>query len=813
MSWVTPIGFSTINEFGSFVLTVVAKDRGAQITNVKFYVDGVLLGPGVPQGDRYTFTPFRPAGSGPFQVTALATNDQGATTVSQPKALSVSSAIAFTPPSEAVVYTDATGTGTINVPLRVIPTSRDSYSPSWQWNFDEMHDPWFVELLEDNVVVATQKYAFEDVFVPTGPCPTGTIVYWPLARPVKCVVEWPAPIFVRTSKPIGTYRYVLRVTRSPGVVWQSAEFAIAVADLRPSLTVSSASTDGQIYQGSVLLNVSASAFLAGSGITFYEGTQLIGACLLVAGACSTNWVAATVGQHTITAKATGPFGGTSTSTPLTFNVVANLLPTAVITAPARYATFKSPATITLQAAAADPDGTVTKVEFFDTNRDTSLGIATANGGNFELVLAIVVASDANVSLNVAARATDNRGARSSPDYRADTYFIVYSPLKPTIFASCGNLCYTSNMGAQFESNYILSDVASARFFRDGVFFASATSPNIFVTDPAATAGTHTYRVEVTSVFGDTASSPSQTFTVLASGPPTVAMVSPVNGATFTNVTSIPLQATASNSDGLLYVDFYRGGTTYIGTGALSDGIYTFNWSGVASGTYDITARAVNQVYVNPGQSMSAVSRIVVTTLPLSAPITSPTNGMEFPQGQSIAVTAGSAGANPAIVSIELWRAATSGGGTAQLLTSTAGGALDYTLAASPSNDVIALYTVAINAQGGRTQSPTVTFTVRSDVTDPRYFVWTNMNAALKAGNKATALTYLTPTAQSNYDGIFDALMPSIAPVISSYSAIVPVNVTSDAADYLVARTIGGQRLVFGLRFVLTDDGRWKLDGL
>lgn len=44
---------------------------------------------------------------------------------------------------------------------------------------------------------------------------------------------------------------------------------------------------------------------------------------------------------------------------------------------------------------------------------------------------------------------------------------------------------------------------------------------------------------------------------------------------------------------------------------------------------------------------------------------------------------------------------------------------------------------------------------------PRYFVRTNMNATLKATNKAAALEFLMPAAQANGSSAFDLILPTI----------------------------------------------------
>jgi len=64
--------------------------------------------------------------------------------------------------------------------------------------------------------------------------------------------------------------------------------------------------------------------------------------------------------------ATDNAGATTTSAArtITVNPAANQAPTVSLSAPANGATFTAPATITVSATASDPDGTVTKVDFF-----------------------------------------------------------------------------------------------------------------------------------------------------------------------------------------------------------------------------------------------------------------------------------------------------------------------------------------------------------------------------------------------------------------------------------------------------------------
>ena len=76
------------------------------------------------------------------------------------------------------------------------------------------------------------------------------------------------------------------------------------------------------------------------------------------------------GTYTITAKATGNNGTTTTSAPVSVTIVSfgttliNTAPSVSITSPTATTGFTAPANITINANATDADGTVSKVEFY-----------------------------------------------------------------------------------------------------------------------------------------------------------------------------------------------------------------------------------------------------------------------------------------------------------------------------------------------------------------------------------------------------------------------------------------------------------------
>lgn len=86
-------------------------------------------------------------------------------------------------------------------------------------------------------------------------------------------------------------------------------------------------------------------------------------------------------------------------TPLV-NVIWGIPPNSSVTSPANNSTFASPATVSLTASASDPDGTVSKVEFFDGNDKIGEDLVSPYTLNLN-------AAPGNYSFT--ARATDNAG--------------------------------------------------------------------------------------------------------------------------------------------------------------------------------------------------------------------------------------------------------------------------------------------------------------------------------------------------------------------------------------------------------------------
>ncbi|WP_424529515.1 glycoside hydrolase family 48 protein [Sphaerisporangium viridialbum] len=109
-------------------------------------------------------------------------------------------------------------------------------------------------------------------------------------------------------------------------------------------------------------------------------------------------------------------------------------------------------------------------------------------------------------------------------------------------------------------------------------------------------------------------------------PPTVSLTSPTAGQTFTAPATVNLAATAADSDGTVSkVDFYNG-TTLLGTDTTAP--YTYSWTGVAAGSYSLTAKATDNLGAT---TTSSPVGITVSGTTASTIVVSPTT-LVVPRG-------------------------------------------------------------------------------------------------------------------------------------------------------------------------------------
>jgi chitinase len=135
----------------------------------------------------------------------------------------------------------------------------------------------------------------------------------------------------------------------------------------------------------------------------------------------------------------------------------------------------------------------------------------------------------------------------------------------------------------------------------------------------------------------------------AGSPPTVTLTQPANGATFTAPATVSLAATASDADGTVTkVEFFNGAAKL---GEDTTAPYDFTWSGVGTGTYTVTARAVDDLGASTTSAPATISVSAANTPP-TASITSPADGAIFSWKPTITITATASDPGGSVTKVE-----------------------------------------------------------------------------------------------------------------------------------------------------------------
>jgi hypothetical protein len=189
-------------------------------------------------------------------------------------------------------------------------------------------------------------------------------------------------------------------------------------------------------------------------------------------------------------------------------------------------------------------------------------------------------------------------------------------------------------------------ITKVEFFNGATLIGTATAAPYRMTWNNVGAGAYTLTAKATDSDGATTISSGVSITVDA--PPAVSLTSPTSGATFPVGATIPLTATASDSDGTVSkVEFYAG-ATLIATVATAP--YSATWSNVAAGGYTLTAKATDNV----GATTTSGGVSITVGSPPTVNLTSPAAGATFTAPATIAAAATANASNGTIAKVEFY---------------------------------------------------------------------------------------------------------------------------------------------------------------
>jgi endo-1,4-beta-D-glucanase Y/predicted RNA-binding Zn ribbon-like protein len=577
-----------------------------------------------------------------------------------------------------------------------------------------------------------------------------------------------------TGVAAGTYNITAKATDNANATATSAVVTVTVTaatNQAPTVSITSPA-NGTSFTAPASITINANAADADgtiSKVDFYNGATLLFSDN--SSPYSYSWTGVAAGTYSITAKATDNANATATSDVVTVTVTAatNQAPTVSITSPANGATFTAPASITINANAADADGTVSKVDFYngatllfsDNSSPYSYSWTGIAAGTYNITAKATDNSNASTTSSVVTVTVNPVVVTQSPyggtpqtipgvieaeKYDLGGQGIAYNE---TTTANQGGAFRTTEAvdvepyGTGFNVGYIVTNewleytvnvtagtykidanvaaTAAGKNFRlelDGTTIATFSVPNTggwatfqlsTVNNVVLTEGQKVLRLFATTTDFNV---DKITFTAVTSNPnvaPTVSITSPANGASFNAPANITINANAADADGTVSkVDFYNGAALLFSDNSSP---YSYNWTGVAAGTYNITAKATD----NSGAetTSSAVSVIVTTiTVPNQAPtvnLTSPSNGSSANAPATISIAANAADTDGTVNKVDFYN-----GGT--LLFSDNSSPYSYNW----SNVSAGTYSITAKAtdnSGATTTSSAVSITVNTVVTN------------------------------------------------------------------------------------------------
>jgi beta-glucanase (GH16 family) len=295
--------------------------------------------------------------------------------------------------------------------------------------------------------------------------------------------------------------------------------------------------------------------------------------------------------------------------------VVNAPPTVSITSPTNNASFAPASTIVINATAADVDGTVSQVDFY--NGTTLLGTdntapysytwTSVPVGNYVITAkatdnSTAITTSSAVNVNVVSTSLDGYcGTVANGDYQykvatvGTTVTFTFHPLTPIL--GCNLALIYIREGAGGYAGTAMTAVGPDFVYTKTI--ANSTALSIYFTYNTPPAGErnssatpHSYIVGANCTGGT---------------PPTVSITSPTNNATYLEpVALINVAATAADADGTIAkVEFFNG-TTLMQTKTSAP--YSFDLTNVAAGNYYISAKATD----NDGLfTFSSIIKVVV----------------------------------------------------------------------------------------------------------------------------------------------------------------------------------------------------------
>ena len=583
----------------------------------------------------------------------------------------------------------------------------------------------------------------------------------------------------------GSYLLTAKATDNVGATQSSPAVAVTVVNNVPPTVALTTPVKGQTFFTGQPVPLAASASDSDGTVSKVE-FLVDGLTVAAVGSppFTQAWTPLGTGAHTVQARATDNAGAATTSTLVTINVNQNAVPITAITAPTSNQAFVSGQAITISATASDPDGTVAKLEFL---ADGAV-IGSLTTSPFTKVWSGASAGPHVITV----RATDNVGAvtLSTP-----VTITVNSGSLPIVALTSPIIGDTFAAGGVFILSAAPSSAGGAivkvDFYSGGTTLLGTVTNAPYVLNWGGVGpGTYSITAKATDARGAVATSASVNVRAIT---PTLAITSPSVGA------SLP-------ADFMIVTGIYQAppnsGITINGVVASNDGQGNFaaNNVPIAFGANTLTVTLTTA----DGQS-------VTQTQLVNSSATAPMQIYVDPDVDFTPATFAIRVKNRTANTISAFTYSNLGGGQIDTSGSSQAvlGSITYTAAGlyHPS------FTVTDSLGNRYVQTISLLVRDRSAMDQTLRRVWSRFTNALSAGNKTAAMQALTESAQAQYASVFDALLPYLGNIISTWSALQPSSLDGESAEYGINRTIDGINRLFLIDFVFDSDGVWRLDSM
>ena len=304
-----------------------------------------------------------------------------------------------------------------------------------------------------------------------------------------------------SNVPPGAYALEAIAKDHAGNTVTSAVVDISVVTNLPPRVAITKPRDGATILGPANINICATASDPDGGkvtqVEFFSGAKSLGVETNIPPIYITNrhgvfpvyntsycltWSNVPPGAYTLTAVATDNDGATTTSAPVNISVVSNLPPRVKLESPYSGATYFAPATVGICAAASDPDGTVTSVEFFAGTNSLAVvtnSIVVTNYEGIHNLFCFTWNGVVKGTYSLTAVATDNGGATGTS---APVHITVLAPPPPSVRIT------SPRDGMIFLAPANVWICSATRYFPDRVasvhYFAGAKSLGVVTNGPA-----------------------------------------------------------------------------------------------------------------------------------------------------------------------------------------------------------------------------------------------------------------------------------------------------------------------------------------